>query len=1324
MKRILIAVLLLAVISSPVSSVKNRAGYVSPASSGEVTIHLDAGFNMVGIPVDPGGWQLSDLINNIGDVNLIVFYDTEEDKFERFTPSTPTDSPRNIEIKEGEAYIIIMAEEKDVTFTGSPWDEDGVITLDLKKGISMVSIPPGLGTEYNAGTFCELTSATLITRYNPNNGKLEIYTPISITNGFLIEEGKGYILTMPQDKTIEISPGEMNVKNEDRYSPKQVFLVSDKDWKDVFSLVPLSVWTVPDSHSDLLWCNQLKDERGSVKNRHSNQKVCGYPLLVYNEFVPERDKIYIMSTDISAGYEDASLPSDKIKAKILETLILEEVGESTEIKLLLTNWDEEDHELKGKITLPDYFTPNEINYEGLLEAYKSVEVEEIVTLNEIPAVAHKFTSNSLDIDSTIQFLQQYKPEKVTLFVKDLDSFEGDEENGCNDRIDNDNDGTTDLEDRDCELISWIAEDRIDTQIIKDGFLSGIGGAGLKEKGQIEVTSIQNYPSYWQQHMSRTVVYVQDNYELALLASTYTSLINAPLIVEDSSLDDLGECSGNPCIFDNKKIILVGDQNWLNSFTCPDNAECDGRYTLESIQKEYIKKTNTDKLILVNPNDLEITSNTYLSGTSPRGMPEKGTGKILQTFGRTSLIAPYLASAKHELVITADIAASPKQVNCAVSRDEVAEVRNNFRTAEDGIHNSLGYFPDNHPEYLTIFASPIAIPDAILGRCAVYPTSRGVDVLFRIKYPIDDFYGTQLNFDERILQRQDIEEINALINNGDNLYIFARLDNGDLLFIRRDSNGNVMEKEMDGFEYLVVARDSENNFHLFGYRYSGFFILQYLKLNENGEVIHTDDFSEYADGTPLAILTDSNDNVYIFWRYEGKVFHRKIDRDMNPVGEDAELIEADVLAFNAIIDSNDEVHIVFLERKDQDYYLYYKRLGGTETSIEPPEGFEYDAIPGIYFPGIDLSIDSDNNIQIFFNSNDELLHSKLNAGGDVIKTHVLDNVYLSSYFFKAIVTDDDKIHIFGISSFMSGRGDYLRYNQFDYDGNGIGYERLINYAFNGKTHYPLITEDDNKISLIFLIPQWESESIFLKRYKSSDLEVDKLSAIKSHSRLGRIYAPTVTDVSSYVQRVVFYDELFRNLYPMKEFGALLVGYDPRDHYVESAVRKVEGIYDTKCYRYSLECPTCSTERCEKGIEIGNNIPIELYKNRQIFLYDGHSNWYTLAAPLQAPLSVNLFPWVNLMYMMFYGCNNGNFWDALGDENGGPLVAYSIRKGSVGTYGTVAVSITLGTYPFLDKVVENDGISLGEVNEEIIDFRLYTELTLIGDPTFRFNYPTED
>lgn len=146
-------------------------------------------------------------------------------------------------------------------------------------------------------------------------------------------------------------------------------------------------------------------------------------------------------------------------------------------------------------------------------------------------------NDSFDIDSSIYFMQQYSPSKVTII------------------------GNTFLE--------------LDNLLIAEPEL----GAGLEES-QIQRISPDDYLAYWQSY--KDIVYVEDNYELALLASTYASLINAPLIIQGTVNDKTEN-------FEGKDIICVGNVN----------RNCNETYNLEQLQQEYDNMNYTDKNINFN-----------------------------------------------------------------------------------------------------------------------------------------------------------------------------------------------------------------------------------------------------------------------------------------------------------------------------------------------------------------------------------------------------------------------------------------------------------------------------------------------------------------------------------------------------------------------------------------------------------------------------------------------------------------------------------------------------------------------------------------------------
>lgn len=201
-----------------------------------------------------------------------------------------------------------------------------------------------------------------------------------------------------------------------------------------------------------------------------------------------------------------------------------------------------------------------------------------------PTLVWHEEETGFDIDSSIYFMQQYSTDKVTIV------------------------GDTPQE--------------LDDLLVVEPEL----GVGL-DVSQIQRINTENYLSYWESF--REVVYVEDNYELALLASTYASLINAPLIIQGAVLDD-------SVVFTNRDVICVGDVN-------PSGSSCSEQYDLEGLQQKYIDMTNTDKIILINPNDLDIKVEEEFG-------PEKSSGSIDYLHTKNSLVSPFLASAKNEIIL--------------------------------------------------------------------------------------------------------------------------------------------------------------------------------------------------------------------------------------------------------------------------------------------------------------------------------------------------------------------------------------------------------------------------------------------------------------------------------------------------------------------------------------------------------------------------------------------------------------------------------------------------------------------------------------------------
>jgi hypothetical protein len=186
---------------------------------------------------------------------------------------------------------------------------------------------------------------------------------------------------------------------------------------------------------------------------------------------------------------------------------------------------------------------------------------------------------------------------------------------------------------------------------------------LQKIGRLQQKNDNDIFDYWQNYSE--IVYVENDYEKALIASTYASLMNVPLVIQYTNAD-------RNEIFANKRIICVGEVN----------KNCNEKYGLEELQRKYIEKTKTDKFILVNPNDLNIK-------ISEKFIPERSNSPIFEIYTKNSLAAPILASGKQELIITTN--------------------SDNYRRVDQLIEDKINNLNIN-PKYLTIIGSPNAIPN--------------------------------------------------------------------------------------------------------------------------------------------------------------------------------------------------------------------------------------------------------------------------------------------------------------------------------------------------------------------------------------------------------------------------------------------------------------------------------------------------------------------------------------------------------------------------------------------------------------------------------------
>jgi len=264
-------------------------------------------------------------------------------------------------------------------------------------------------------------------------------------------------------------------------------------------------------------------------------------------------------------------------------------------------------------------------------------------------VWHEETSG-FDVDSIIYFLQQYSPDRVDI-IGDTPS-------------------------------------NLDALLVAGAPI----GVGLKVD-QVKRYSPQSYIDFWKSFDS--VVYVQNDYSLALLASTYASLLGVPLVIQGSSLDSPAVFSGN------RMVICVGNVN-------PAGASCFENYTMNQLQDRYKALTGTRTVVFANANDFY---SYYPQSFSPEKSPP-----INQLYTKTSLLAPVLAAARHELLLSIDspwsVGNSSHQYFDLGGSDKVNPTSLFYSFNYKATYQAIGSYLHQKLSgmgSLTIMASPYAVP---------------------------------------------------------------------------------------------------------------------------------------------------------------------------------------------------------------------------------------------------------------------------------------------------------------------------------------------------------------------------------------------------------------------------------------------------------------------------------------------------------------------------------------------------------------------------------------------------------------------------------------
>ncbi len=180
------------------------------------------------------------------------------------------------------------------------------------------------------------------------------------------------------------------------------------------------------------------------------------------------------------------------------------------------------------------------------------------------------------------------------------------------------------------------------------------------------------------------------------------------------------------LFEEKNVILVGD------ISCPEDANCVS-YSIEELQEEYVSLTNTDKVILVNPNDKEEYIGEAFLNT------DLSNNVVTSLYSMQSLAAPYLAAAKEELILFMDL----PRLGLEYGTESQIEVEQHVNSLQQMMGEKIDSLFASRPEFITIIASPNYISN-FRPLDSTFFNSNGCGAQLNIRYDMEEIENTVLN----------------------------------------------------------------------------------------------------------------------------------------------------------------------------------------------------------------------------------------------------------------------------------------------------------------------------------------------------------------------------------------------------------------------------------------------------------------------------------------------------------------------------------------------------------------------------------------------------
>ncbi len=276
-------------------------------------------------------------------------------------------------------------------------------------------------------------------------------------------------------------------------------------------------------------------------------------------------------------------------------------------------------------------------------------------------------------------------------------------------------------------------------------------------------------------------------------------------------------------------------------------------------------------------------------------------------------------------------------------------------------------------------------------------------------------------------------------------------------------------------------------------------IYYTKLDNNGNTV-VDDLritNNAADSTLPSVVSDNNGNLHVVWidtrDGNSEIYYKKLNNNGAAITGDIRLTSNSAISWFPVVavDTTNNIHVVWTDDRDGNSEIYYKKLNNTGATVVDDTRITSDAGDSSY-PSI--TSDSSNNLHVAWlddrDGNAEIYYKKLDSSGTGITVDIRLTSDVSVSWFPAIASNRNGIHV----AWMDGRDNNLEiyYTALDNNGNTITDDTRLTFNAADSDLPAVISDAFNVVRIMWNDYRDSNSEIYYKRTIAvTDIEIRNL-----------------------------------------------------------------------------------------------------------------------------------------------------------------------------------------------------------------------------------------